>query len=127
MKEFLRFLMCIIIIAVLLFVYTFLKNQSAIYDENIDNNSGDVIEKISGDNEENDFSGEYKNIESGDQTLSGDAKVNFSGDEDKEEDISQNQKKPEAVSGEVLVKNTDKSDDKVNDNNMDNLTDASGD
>lgn len=74
MKEFLRFLMCVIIIAALVFVYMFLTSKNNDYsnnnkgDENIIAVSGDI--ENSGDKEvenENIFSGDESknNVESG--------------------------------------------------------------
>ena len=71
MKEFLRFLMCLIIIATLVFVYMFLTDQNNNYSNNIgieDTNDVSVGIENSGDKEvENIFSGDdLKNdVESG--------------------------------------------------------------
>ncbi len=86
MKEFLRFLMCIIIIAALVFVYMFLKDQNNIYDANREKDSGDRIEVISGDNDnsgEQELSGDSGDIKDNESTLSGD--VQNSGDTNKDE------------------------------------------
>ncbi len=86
MKEFLRFLMCIIIIAALVFVYMFLKDQNNIYDANREKDSGDRIEVISGDNDnsgEQELSGDSGDIKDNEPTLSGD--VQNSGDTNKDE------------------------------------------
>lgn len=86
MKEFLRFLMCVIIVAVLVFVYIFLNNQNTYYIEQMDKLSGDneniISDIVNGTNQ----SGETNNFESGDfqkesgDTFSGDVENTESGD-----------------------------------------------
>ncbi len=126
MKEFLRFLMCVIIVAVLIFVYTFLRDQNNIYNGNANNISGDVIERISGDNEKSDLSGEYENVESGEQNSSGDVDDSASGDEDKKDE---NHQDVEKISGDASVKNIDENNTKVDERNNEsgNLSSVSGD
>lgn len=100
MKEFLRFLMCVIIATVLVFVYIFLNDQNNYYIEQMDKLSGDNENIITGfendimqngettDNTEsgdsqnvsdNTFSGDIENTESGD-IFSGDTENIESGD-----------------------------------------------
>lgn len=107
MKEFLRFLMCIIIIAALVFVYMFLKDQNNIYDANNEKDSGDRIEIVSGDTNnsgEQELSGDSGDINDNEPALSGD--VQNSGDTKKDGEIPHDVKDIEKVSGDALSENT---------------------
>lgn len=107
MKEFLRFLMCIIIIAALVFVYMFLKDQNNIYDTNNEKDSGDRIEIVSGDTNnsgEQELSGDSGDINDNEPALSGD--VQNSGDTNKDGKIPHDVKDIEKVSGDASSKNT---------------------
>lgn len=107
MKEFLRFLMCIIIIAALVFVYMFLKDQNNIYDANNEKDSGDRIEIVSGDTNnsgEQELSGDSGDINDNEPALSGD--VQNSGDTKKDGEIPHDVKDIEKVSGDASSKNT---------------------
>lgn len=107
MKEFLRFLMCIIIIAALVFVYMFLKEQNNIYDTNNEKDSGDRIEIVSGDTNnsgEQELSGDSGDINDNEPALSGD--VQNSGDTNKDGEIPHDVKDIEKVSGDASSKNT---------------------
>ncbi len=107
MKEFLRFLMCIIIIAALVFVYMFLKDQNNIYDTNNEKDSGDRIEIVSGDTNnsgEQELSGDSGDINDNEPALSGD--VQNSGDTNKDGEIPHDVKDIEKVSGDASSKNT---------------------
>lgn len=107
MKEFLRFLMCIIIIAALVFVYMFLKDQNNIYDANNEKDSGDRIEIVSGDTNnsgEQELSGDSGDINDNEPALSGD--VQNSGDTNKDGEIPHDVKDIEKVSGDASSKNT---------------------
>lgn len=107
MKEFLRFLMCIIIIAALVFVYMFLKDQDNIYDTNNEKDSGDRIEIVSGDTNnsgEQELSGDSGDINEDEPALSGD--VQNSGDTNKDGEILHDVKDIEKVSGDASSKNT---------------------
>ena len=107
MKEFLRFLMCIIIIAALVFVYMFLKDQNNIYDANNEKDSGDRIEIVSGDTNnsgEQELSGDSGDINDNEPALSGD--VQNSGDTKKDGEIPHDVKDIEKVSGDASSENT---------------------
>ena len=106
MKEFLMFLMCVIIIAALVFVYMFLNDQNNIYDSNVKKDSGDRIEFVSGDTDnsgEKELSGDNENVNDKESDLSGD--VQNSGDTNKDEKVPHDVNDTVKTSGDASSEN----------------------